>query len=514
MTQRAAALGAGGGHGEDGFGAVALVGDDALDGGDDVARLDDPNAVAGADVFTGDLVGVVKRGAGDLRTCEQHGFEFCNGGEHAGATDLYGDFPNAGFSALGLVFESAGPARRFGGGAKGGIKVASVDLDDRAVDFEGEAVSQVLELVDGGEHGADIHAEALPRRSFEPPVGELLEHAAVGGEGCAFDGTCGIDDGVQRAAGNFARVELFERTCGGVARIHERLASGLFFTPVEFGEAGAGHVDLTAHFEQVKGVGEREGNGADGLDVGGDVIAYLAVAARGGACQESLLVEQGEGDAIDFGFDHIVPGLVGQLAVKERVEVDEIVAGVGLVEAHHGRAVANLLEGGEGRAADALRGRVGGEPLGVRSLEGFELSIERVIVGVADLGARVDIVEAVMAADFGAELFDAGKRHGERLVIGSRFGVLGMNKQLELGHDFVDGADACGDGFRTAVELKRHDVADFGLDQNVRRVEGEFAAGDLILDQAERAGEHIKHGEGVCLIFLRGYPAVGGLRHR
>ena len=47
--------------------------------------------------------------------------------------------------------------------------------------------------------------------------------------------------------------------------------------------------------------------------------------------------------------------------------------------------------------------------------------------------------------------------------------------------DLIDGADASGNRFRAAMKIERHDVADFGLDQDVRRVEGELAAGDLVI---------------------------------
>jgi hypothetical protein len=47
----------------------------------------------------------------------------------------------------------------------------------------------------------------------------------------------------------------------------------------------------------------------------------------------------------------------------------------------------------------------------VRALEGFELAVKGVVVGVADLGASLDVVEAVVTADFGAELFESLLRH-------------------------------------------------------------------------------------------------------
>jgi hypothetical protein len=60
--------------------------------------------------------------------------------------------------------------------------------------------------------------------------------------------------------------------------------------------------------------------------------------------------------------------------------------------------VADLAEGGERCAADALRGRVGRDPFGVRAFQRLQFAVESVIVGSADFRSRLDIVEAVVAS--------------------------------------------------------------------------------------------------------------------
>ena len=64
-----------------------------------------------------------------------------------------------------------------------------------------------------------------------------------------------------------------------------------------------------------------------------------------------------------------------------------------------------------------------------------------------------------------------------------------------------------GDGFRAAVELKRHDVAHRGLDQDVGWRHRQPVAGELVLNQTERAGQYIENGEWVGLFLLRRIPA-------
>lgn len=88
------------------------------------------------------------------------------------------------------------------------------------------------------------------------------------------------------------------------------------------------------------------------------------------------------------------------------------------------------------------------------------------------------------------------------------------SKELpELGEHFVNGRNTGSDGFLAAVELEGHDITHRGLDEDVWWVEGEFATGDLILDEAEGTGEHIEDGKGLGILFLRCGPALEGIFH-
>ena len=281
-------------------------------------------------------------------------------------------------------------------------------------------MAQRFEFIDRGEHRLDVYTQAQPRRGAEPPAGQPLQEAAVRGECGTFDGAGRVEHGVQRAAGDFARVELLERAGGRVARVHEGLAAGLLFAPVELGEAGAAHVDLAADFQQRRRVCESERDGAERLDVGGDVIADLAVAARRSAYECAVFVEQREGDAVNLRLDHIVPDVIRNLAPQEGVEIQQVRAGMGLVQAHHRRVVADLAEGGKRCAADALRGRVGRDPFGMRAFQRLQFAVESVIVGIADFRARLDIVEAVVASDRLAQVIQAFKRHERKEELGIR----------------------------------------------------------------------------------------------
>ena len=74
-----------------------------------------------------------------------------------------------------------------------------------------------------------------------------------------------------------------KRARGGVARIGEGALAAFSLPLVEALEGGAAHIDLAAHLE---GIGEALGpdrlrDVGDGADIGGDVLALIAVAARG-----------------------------------------------------------------------------------------------------------------------------------------------------------------------------------------------------------------------------------------
>jgi len=72
----------------------------------------------------------------------------------------------------------------------------------------------------------------------------------------------------------------------------------------------------------------------------------------------------------------------------------------------------DLLEGGKRGASDALGRGVGRYPVGVCAFEVFEFAVKRIIIGIADCGTGLHIVEAVVTTDFVPEELEATKRHG------------------------------------------------------------------------------------------------------
>ena len=90
-----------------------------------------------------------------------------------------------------------------------------------------------------------------------------------------------VERAVQSAPGHHGRRQLFERPCGGVARIGEKRLAGGFALGVETVERRIGHQDLSPYFEQI-GIAlarQHQRHAADRADVGRHVVARGAVAA-------------------------------------------------------------------------------------------------------------------------------------------------------------------------------------------------------------------------------------------
>ena len=79
------------------------------------------------------------------------------------------------------------------------------------------------------------------------------------------------------------------------------------------------------------------------------------------------------------------------------------VEGVG--QRQHRQAVLNGREAFDELLGDALRGRIRAHELGVVRLDRAQAAHELVVLGVADLGLGLDVVEVVVAGDLEAQLF-------------------------------------------------------------------------------------------------------------
>ena len=268
------------------------------DFGNDVAAALDRYEVADAHAETGNLVGVVERGAGDGCAGDEDGREVGDGSEFAGTADLEEDTVQSCEAGAGGEFVSDGPAWGFACEAEAALLRGGVQLDDDAVDLVGEGVAERLRVVDegddiidrrdGGELGIDPHAgEAERGEGFglkweEGVAGMVAVRAREQEVGVKVKASLGDDVGFEGADG----------AGGGVTGVGLRgLALG-FELGVHGAEGRLGHDTLTADFKGLRqvggfqlGGGDVKRDGSDGADVRGDVLADGAIAA-GEAAEE------------------------------------------------------------------------------------------------------------------------------------------------------------------------------------------------------------------------------------
>ena len=384
--------------------AGALLLEDGGDGGDDLAGLLDEDVVADADVLAADVVLVVERRAGDRRAAEPHGAQLGDGREDAGAADLHRDRLDDGLGALRRVLVGARPARRLGRRAERLVERAVVDLHDGAVHLERERVAERLQLVDRAQDLVEPAAAPRARLRGEPERGEALQERVLrGGVRLAAQRAEAVEHDRERAPRDLARVEELDRAGGGVARVLEGLLAARGLLLGEREEAGLGHVDLAARLEALGLAGDAERERADRADVGGDIVARLAVPARGGDGELAPLVDRAEREAVDLRLDDVVHRVEADDRAHHRVEVGEVRAVVGVLERLHRDGVGELLEALGGRAADAPRGGVRVSQVGAGRLDRGELAHHRVELGVGDLGRGVAVVEHRVALELAAE---------------------------------------------------------------------------------------------------------------
>ena len=149
----------------------------------------------------------------------------------------------------------------------------------------------------------------------------------------------------------------------------------------------------------------------DRPDVGGDVLADAAVAARGRAGEPAVLIRQGARDPVDLELAHEPVGRATEAARHAIAPGVQLVKREGVVERQHRRAMLHRREQRRHRGLpDALRRRVRRDQLGERVLEPAELEDELVVLGVADLGVVQDVIAVGVVVDEFAELLNPNLR--------------------------------------------------------------------------------------------------------
>ena len=357
-------------------------------------------------IAAGDVVGVVERGVGDDDAADGDGGQARDGGERAGAADLDLDCLEPGDGALGGELVGDGPARRGGAEAEAGLEVEAVDLVDHAVDVVAEGGAAGLDVAVSGEHVVDAVAGRHQRIGGEAERRESGDRAGLGVRERLGDLAPGVGEEPQRTGGGDPGIELAQRSGGRVARVGEGPGAGLRLAGVEGGEIRVAHIDLAADLEHGGGAGQGLGDVVDGAGVGGDVLAGLAVAARGGLDEEAVLVAEREREAVDLGFGGVGERGVGGDAEKTPhapVEFRHVWIGEGVAEAEHRDGVADLCERLRRGRANPVGGAVAAFEVGEARLDGGIAALEGVVFRVGDLGRVSLVIGEVRRVDLARE---------------------------------------------------------------------------------------------------------------
>ncbi len=393
----------------------------------------DPDIAAPAQFFAVaadalDVILVMQRDVLHDHAADADRLELADRRERAGAADLDLDVPEHGHGALGREFVRDRPARRARHEAEAFLPVDAVDLVDDAVDVVIEPGALFLDLAVKRDQLLHRVADFRQRIGLEAAALEPADHAGLGVLRHRGHLSPGIGEEAERTRGGDGRILLAQRARRRIARIGERGFSGLNLPLVEREKRLLGHVDLAAHLADVGHVAAFEflRHVLERADIGGDVLALGAVAARRRGDEFAFLVTQRHREPVDLRLGaEIDPVVVTELeeAADAADEVEHVFLGKRVVERQHRHRVADLPEFAGRRRADLLRRRGAGDEIGKPRLDGIEALAQRVIFGVGNLRRVFLIVSPVVTLDLERQplVLDPGLRLGEVGDVGRRF---------------------------------------------------------------------------------------------
>ena len=401
---------------------------------DDIAGALDAHGVADPHVLAGDLVLVVQRRIGDDDAADGDRLEPRHRGQRPGAADLDVDAVEDGGRLLGREFVRRRPARTARDEAEPLLQVEPVDLVDDAVDVVAERRAAGLDVAIDREHLLDRMRELGQRIDAKAAALEPFEHAELGVLRHLAHLAPGIGEEFERPARRDRRVELAQRAGGRIAGIGEDLLALGRLPLVEREEVGMGHVDLAAYLADIRVAVPVQPfrNFADGADIGGDVLAFEAVAAGRGVDEVAALVAQRAGQAVDLGLGGEGERIIGGEAEEPLHpigEIDHLLVVEHVAEREHRHRVADLGELTGRRRANPTAGRIGPDQVGEQRLDGVVTLPQRVVFAIRE-GRRVLLIVAlVMDRNLGGEPLELGLGLGSgQRVGGNARGVLGGHR--------------------------------------------------------------------------------------
>src|SRR4051794_7953542 len=116
--------------------------------------------------------------------------------------------------------------------------------------------------------------------------------------------TDSVTEKIELAASRHRRISLADAAGGGVARIGEERLAAFRALLVHSTEIVFEQDHFAAYLENLRRrIAQFQWHGADGADVGGDVLAGLAVTAGGGRSQDAFFVNQLDRETVELRLD-------------------------------------------------------------------------------------------------------------------------------------------------------------------------------------------------------------------
>src|SRR5262249_25139844 len=160
---------------------------------------------------------------------------------------------------------------------------------------------------------------------------------------------------LQAALGAQSRIQQLQAPSSCVARVGEKSPALLLLQLVQAREFLIGHVDFTADLKRVWGAlalrPQSKRNVPDRTQIVRDVIPARTVTASCPKREATVLVQEGDRDAIDLLLDDVLGLLSLEPAANADVKLAQVGLVIGVVDGQHRHAVADGTKARDGLAA-------------------------------------------------------------------------------------------------------------------------------------------------------------------
>ena len=334
----------------------ALVPHDGEHLRNDLARLLHQHRVADAQIELVDEILIVQRGVRHRRPGQTHGVNDGLRRQHAGAAHLHHNIAHTALLFLRRVLIGHRPARELRRAAERFALRQTVDLDDRAVDVEGIGLAVVADPLNALtaviQRGAALvrHGRKAERLQVIQRFGVCLERAAA-------DKLEVKNDDVELACSGDLRVLLADGAGRGVAGIGQQRLAAHLAQRVDLLEHLVRHIDLAAHDQALRRIGERHRQVSQRTEIFRHVLADKPVAARRAADEHTVFIFQRHGQPVDLRLHNIVVCLRNR-RIHAFAKGAQLVKGKHVLQTLQRHRMAHLRKRVERISAHALRRRI------------------------------------------------------------------------------------------------------------------------------------------------------------